>query len=94
MISAFVYYHPEPSELVLNHEVRKAFWFPVASLLDVERHVDYPAYQLNGLPYPGILVGEPGRHVVWGLTYRFLECFFELMGRPLLEVRNASQAPR
>jgi len=90
VISAFVYYHPDPSEPVLNHEVREAFWFPVASLLDAERHVDYPAYQLGGLPYPGILVGEPERHVVWGLTYRFLEFFFELMGRPLRAVRNAS----
>jgi 8-oxo-dGTP pyrophosphatase MutT (NUDIX family) len=90
VISAFVYHLPGPSELVLNHEVREAFWFPVASLLDPERHVDYPAYQLGGLPYPGILVGDPERHVVWGLTYRFLEFFFEVMGRPLQAVRNAS----
>ncbi len=34
--------------------------------------------------------GEPERHVVWGLTYRFLEFFFEVMGRPLQAVRNAS----
>ena len=89
VISAFVYHLPDPSELVLNHEVREAFWFPIASLLDSERLVDYPAYQSDGLPYPGILVGTPGRHVVWGLTYRFLESFFELMGRPLLAVRKA-----
>jgi 8-oxo-dGTP pyrophosphatase MutT (NUDIX family) len=89
VISAFVYHHPGPSELVLNHEVREAFWFPIASLLDSERHVDYPAYQLGGLPYPGILVGDPERHVVWGLTYRFLEFFFEVMGRPLQALRNA-----
>jgi 8-oxo-dGTP pyrophosphatase MutT (NUDIX family) len=89
VISAFVYHLPDPPELVLNHEVREAFWFPIASLLDPERHVDYPAYQLDGLPYPGILVGRPERHVVWGLTYRFLESFFELMSRPLVAVRKA-----
>jgi len=33
--------------------------------------------------YPGILVGEPDRHVVWGLTYRFLELFFVALGRQL-----------
>ena len=33
--------------------------------------------------FPGILVGEPDRHVVWGLTYSFLESFFELVGTPL-----------
>jgi len=89
VISAFVYHLPDPGELVLNHEVRQAFWFPVASLLDAERQVDYPAYQLDGQPYPGILIGEPQRHVVWGLTYRFLEFFFELMGRPLTAARSA-----
>jgi 8-oxo-dGTP pyrophosphatase MutT (NUDIX family) len=87
VISAFVYHLPDPPELVTNHEVREAFWFPMASLLDAERQVDYPVYQLDGFPYPGILVGEPERHVVWGLTYRFLEFFFELMGRPLSAVR-------
>ena len=89
VISAFVYHLPDSSELVSNNEVREAFWFPIASLLDPERHVDYPAYQSDGLPYPGILVGKPERHVVWGLTYRFLELFFEMMGRPLLVVRKA-----
>jgi 8-oxo-dGTP pyrophosphatase MutT (NUDIX family) len=83
VISAFVYHLPDPSHLVLNHEVREAFWFPVTSLLDAERQVEYPVYQLNGLAYPGILVGEPERHVVWGLTYRFLQSFFGLMGRSL-----------
>jgi hypothetical protein len=28
-------------------------------------------------------VGGPERHVVWGLTYRFLEIFFEIVGEPL-----------
>ena len=35
------------------------------------------------LRFPGILVGTPERHVVWGLTYRFLEVFFEIAGKPL-----------
>jgi hypothetical protein len=33
--------------------------------------------------YPGIVVGNPERHVVWGLTYRFLEDFHRIVGRPL-----------
>ena len=33
--------------------------------------------------FPGILVGEPERHVVWGLTYRFLESFFQRRGPPV-----------
>jgi len=32
---------------------------------------------------PGIRVGSADPHVVWGLTYRFLETFLALLGQPL-----------
>jgi 8-oxo-dGTP pyrophosphatase MutT (NUDIX family) len=81
LISAFVYVLPAAPDLILNHEVEQAFWFPVRSLLEPARHVPYLGRA--SLEYPGILVGEPGRHVVWGLTYSFLEAFFAVVGRPL-----------
>ena len=83
VISAFVYHAPEPGVLAPNHEVQEAFWFPLASLHDPERQVDYPLPPRVEGRYPGILVGEPERHIVWGLTYRFLEVFFRVVGRPL-----------
>ena len=83
VISAFVYRLREPQTVTLNHEVHQAIWFPVADLLDAERHVSYTGFRLNGSTPPGILVGEPERHVVWGLTYRFVETFFEIVGTPL-----------
>jgi hypothetical protein len=69
-----------PGPLSPNYEVEHAFWFPVANLLDSDRHVPYPAHELE---FPGICVGDPERHVVWGLTYSFLESFFQTLGRPL-----------
>lgn len=84
-VSAFVFYANNPSALALNHEVRDAFWFPLHSMSDRERHVDHLANLESGRLFPGILVGEPGRHVVWGLTYRFLEQFLEILGQPLPE---------
>ncbi len=83
VISAFVYHVAKPVELVPNHEVSEAFWFPVSSLLEDERHVEHASAQVAGVRFPGIQVGEPGRHVVWGLTYRFLEEFLRIVGRPL-----------
>ncbi len=80
LISAFVYALPEPVALEPNHEVREAFWFPLRALEDPSRHVPYRAHTLE---FPGILIGEPERHVVWGLTYSFLESFFRVVGRPL-----------
>jgi 8-oxo-dGTP pyrophosphatase MutT (NUDIX family) len=80
VVSAYVYRAPASARLVTNQEVRSAFWFPVFELLDPGRRV---THEDRELPFPGILVGEPGRHVVWGLTYRFLESFFSALGRPL-----------
>ena len=81
VISAFVYVLPEPQALVINHEVEEALWFPLQGLLEPRNHVLYPAR--DTLEFPGVLVGKPGRHIVWGLTYSFLESFFHAVGHPL-----------
>ena len=87
VISAFVYHVPEPPPLVLSDEVEQAFWFPLVGLLDPRRHVDYRFGPASEYCFPGIVVGDPVRHVVWGLTYRFLEVFLAALGRPLPERR-------
>ena len=84
-VSAFVFYTSDPGALALNHEVRDAFWFPLDSLSDRERHIDHPAKVESGRLFPGILVGKRGRHVVWGLTYRFLDRFLTILGQPFPE---------
>lgn len=82
VISAHVFHHANPGALSLNYEVESAFWVPLARLVDPAARVEYPT-PIGG--YPGILVGDPGRHVVWGLTYRFLEIFLGALGNPLPE---------
>ena len=83
MIAAFVYHLPMAPALSLNHEVQGVFWFPLLELHEAARHVQHPWAERAGRSMPGIEVGEPGRHIVWGLTYRFLEVFFQAVGRPL-----------
>jgi len=94
VISAFVYRISEPPPLQPNYEVREALWVPLCHLLDPERHVDFrfPRYPASVPPFPGIVVGHPERQVVWGLTYRFLEDFFETLGMPLAERRARRRA--
>lgn len=87
VISAFVYHVPEPPPLVLSDEVEQAFWFPLRELHDPRRHVDYRFGPASEFCFPGIVVGDPERHVVWGLTYRFLEVLLAALGRPLPERR-------
>lgn len=83
VVSAFVYHHPDPGPLRTNYEVESAFWVPVRRLRETLHHVDYEHPELPGPRFPGIVVGEPHRHVVWGLTYRFVERFLEITGFPL-----------
>jgi 8-oxo-dGTP pyrophosphatase MutT (NUDIX family) len=83
MIAAFVYHLSGSPALKLNHEVQDVLWIPLPVLHDAARHVEHPLASRAGRNMPGIEVGEPGRHIVWGLTYRFLEVFFEIVGRPL-----------
>jgi 8-oxo-dGTP pyrophosphatase MutT (NUDIX family) len=83
VISGFVYHAIDPAPLRPNFEVEHAFWFPLRELLEPGRHVDYAVERDTTHLFPGILVGEPDRHIVWGLTYRFLEVFFEIVGSPL-----------
>jgi 8-oxo-dGTP pyrophosphatase MutT (NUDIX family) len=84
VVSAFVYSVEPRAPLQLNHEVSDALWVPVPRLVDRARHVPFfwPRGQRE-MHYPGIVVGDPDRQVVWGLTYRFLELFFTAVGRPL-----------
>jgi 8-oxo-dGTP pyrophosphatase MutT (NUDIX family) len=75
VISAFVYHHRSPGPLRVNYEVEEAFWVSLSTLSDPLRRVEYSHPLVGATTYPGILVGDPDRHVVWGLTYRFVESF-------------------
>ncbi len=84
LVSAHVFFAEEPGSITLeSSEVCSSLWFPVRKILDADRHVAYQTPEAEKLDFPGILVGEPGRHVVWGLTYRFLELFMEVIDHPL-----------
>ncbi len=77
VLSAFVYRLDARPPLTPNHEVAEALWVPVPALLDPARHV---GYRYGPRRWPGACVGDPDRHIVWGLTYRLLESLFGVMG--------------
>jgi 8-oxo-dGTP pyrophosphatase MutT (NUDIX family) len=83
VISAFVFHHHGETPLVYQEsEVADALWVPVSYLSAPERHVQKAFHGTSGLSFPGIVVGHPERHIVWGLTYRFVEVFHRIIGRP------------
>jgi len=87
VISAFVYHvGAPPGELVLQEsEVQSAFFFPLWELANPKRHVRRKFHQTGTWEFPGIVVGDPERHVVWGLTYRFIEVLYGAVGRSFPE---------
>jgi 8-oxo-dGTP pyrophosphatase MutT (NUDIX family) len=87
VIAAFVYHHRSPGPLHVGDEVEEAFWVPLAALSDPAQRVEYRHPLMGSVTYPGILVGDPDRHVVWGLTYRFVENFLAVAGEPLPDRR-------
>ncbi len=87
LVSAYVYHVESPDELALEEsEVADALWVPLRHLVDVHNLIHYPMqYGEHEVIFPGIRMGEEDPRVVWGLTYRFLEMFFEIIGHPLPE---------
>jgi 8-oxo-dGTP pyrophosphatase MutT (NUDIX family) len=80
VLSAFVYAIDARVPLVPNHEVRETLWVPVRRLHDPAHRVDH-SWGLGW--FPGIVVGHPGRHVVWGLTYQLVTELLDVAGMGL-----------
>ncbi len=87
VVSAYVFHAPSPATLALDaKEVADAMWVPLRHLIHPENHVHYPMqYGGHEVVFPGIGLGPGDPRVVWGLTYRFLEIFFEVIGHPMPE---------
>jgi 8-oxo-dGTP pyrophosphatase MutT (NUDIX family) len=78
-IAPFVFALKSPAipPFTLNDEVAEVLWTPLGPLARGERATTYP-YVHDGQPFalPGFAVGE---RIVWGLTYRMLELFFDIL---------------
>ncbi len=82
-IAAFVYEVDAGAgnDLTPNYEVAEALWAPLAWFEEPSRAIDYRHPPYPEVSFPGVVVGDPERHIVWGLTYRFMAGFFDVLGR-------------
>ena len=83
VVSCFVFMMSSVGPFRQNHEVANVFTLPMSRLLETKRHteVQYDAWQ--GQVFPAIRLSNHEEPIVWGLTYRFLENFFALLGHQL-----------
>jgi 8-oxo-dGTP pyrophosphatase MutT (NUDIX family) len=81
VVAPFVYELAERPEILANREVQSTVWVPMTHLVDPSSAVHYrferPEYSGT---FPAV---EYQGYTIWGLTYRILEGFFELLGREL-----------
>ncbi|HVR28487.1 MAG TPA: CoA pyrophosphatase [Thermoanaerobaculia bacterium] len=79
-IAGYVYHLTQALPVEPSPEVEEALWVRTSALLEPSNRVDYSVSYAPGV-FPGILVGKPDRHIIWGLTYRFLESLLAILGR-------------
>ncbi|MFP6655427.1 MAG: CoA pyrophosphatase [Myxococcota bacterium] len=84
VVAAHAFYLDDRQSFDLDPaEVQAAFWFPLSEMLDESRCVEYEISADPKMHFPGILVGVPERHIVWGMTYRFIEELLSILGYEL-----------
>ncbi|MDT8440640.1 MAG: CoA pyrophosphatase [Desulfuromonadales bacterium] len=83
LVSCLVYSLPARLPLRPNHEVDSAFWFPLANLLDRQRHFQARLhYRGRTIVHPAVdLIGRD-QALLWGITYRLTRNFFALFDIP------------
>jgi 8-oxo-dGTP pyrophosphatase MutT (NUDIX family) len=79
-VSCFIYALRAAGPLTLSLEVRDAFWVPLRKLLDPARHGEATVrYGAEAMTRPAIRLPQPDKPVLWGLTYRLVMQFLEIV---------------
>jgi len=82
VVSCFAYLLSGSVSISPNHEVNDFLWVPLTTLFDPDNRVVHHSPTDQERRYPGIRVSQ-AEHIVWGLTYRFVQSFLAIVGRPI-----------
>lgn len=86
LVSCFVYILSGSPPLTLNHEIKRAFWLPLASLLEPHRHsMAEVVFGGERFVRPALTILDHGEPLLWGITYRLVAQFLEHVGQSLCE---------
>jgi len=68
---------------VLNREVRDVFWARLSDIRDPARHQTATVgFSGRSLEVPAIILTQPDKPVLWGITYRLVMQFLEIIHSP------------
>ena len=81
-IACFAYgFGDIPPAVTINHESRDAFWVNLTDLADQRRHITTEVhFRGSSTVAPAIRLPQPGKPVLWGITYRLVMQFLEIHG--------------
>jgi 8-oxo-dGTP pyrophosphatase MutT (NUDIX family) len=79
-VSCFAYGVGRIGPLRLSEEVGDAFWVPLDELFDPSRHGEF-ALEFEGrtLTRPAIRLSQPDKPLLWGITYRLVMQFRDIL---------------
>ncbi|HXV20144.1 MAG TPA: CoA pyrophosphatase [Desulfuromonadales bacterium] len=81
VISCFVYEIGQTVTFSLSDEVAEVFWVPLQTLLEPRRHrLTTVFFRGERLQRPAIDLRGPDRTVLWGITYRLVCQFLQILG--------------
>ncbi|HEY7747042.1 MAG TPA: CoA pyrophosphatase [Desulfuromonadales bacterium] len=81
VISCFVYETGQTGAFTLSEEVAEVFWVPLHTLLDPGRHrLTTVFFKGEQFQRPAIDLRGPDRTVLWGITYRLVCQFLQILG--------------
>jgi 8-oxo-dGTP pyrophosphatase MutT (NUDIX family) len=82
VISCFVYETGQTGSFSLSEEVAEVFWVPLRTLVDPRRHrLTTVFFRGERLQRPAIDLRGPEGTVLWGITYRLVCQFLQIIGR-------------
>lgn len=82
-VSCYVFIIERGQQISCNDEVVHSFWFPVSALQQHQRHgVHQVDWHGNVLEVPAFNISDD-LPILWGLTYRFIRQFLEVIGTPI-----------
>jgi 8-oxo-dGTP pyrophosphatase MutT (NUDIX family) len=80
-VSCFVYETKQPAALTLSAEIADVFWAPLQLLSDPDRHrLMTVFFRGERLQRPAIDLRGPEGTVLWGITYRLICQFLQILG--------------
>ena len=91
-VACFVYLVTGEPPLLLSDEVTETFWVPIAALTIPERRITASIRFCDRcVTTPAIVLPQSDKPLLWGITYRLVSEFLEIMGEGKPEGTTAAQ---